>query len=135
MAQVVGSARTCINETYRAAGASPRWGATAFDGNVLPESPMQRIRRRTEITVETEEILVRHAPQIAKRWCPECATEVSVATPEVASAIMSGPVSRITQGIQAGHVHSAETPDGHRLVCMRSLLQWTAPAKKDDPPA
>jgi hypothetical protein len=87
---------------------------------------MHRIRKRTEITVETEEILVRHAPQITKRWCAECAAEVSMATPEVASAIINDQASRITQGIQAGHVHCAETPDGRRVVCLKSFLQWTA---------
>ena len=93
---------------------------------------MHRIRKRTEITVETEEILVRHAPQITKRWCADCGAEVSVATPEVASAIINDLVSSITQWIQAGNVHSAESPDGRRMVCLKSLLQWTASAKPGD---
>ena len=87
---------------------------------------MHRIRKRTEITVETDEILVRHGPQITKRWCPECATEVSMTTPEIASAMISDLAFTITQGIQAGQGHSAESLVGRRLVCLKSLVQWTA---------
>lgn len=93
---------------------------------------MHRIRKRTEITVETEEILVRHAPQITKCWCAECGAEVSVATPEVASVIANLPAATITQGIASGQVHATQAADGRRSVCLSSLFRWTAPEKRGD---
>ncbi|HEV2349221.1 MAG TPA: hypothetical protein VG028_05175 [Terriglobia bacterium] len=93
---------------------------------------MHKRRKRTEITVETEETFVlRSSAQVTKGWCPECALEVSMAMPEVASTILNVLPSSITKGIKAGQVHSPETPDGRRMVCLKSLLQWTASSNED----
>jgi len=93
---------------------------------------MWRRRKRTEITVETEETVILRSPgNVTKGWCPECAANVSLTTLESATAIVNVRADQVRQGIASGHVHSTETPDGRWLVCLSSLLRWTTENKAD----
>ncbi|MCI0486468.1 MAG: hypothetical protein L0229_07690 [Blastocatellia bacterium] len=79
-------------------------------------------RRRTEITVETTEILVvRKSGRARLLWCAECCRQVEMITPEQAM-IVAGTSSRtIYRSVEAGQIHYSETPEGFLFICLNSL--------------
>lgn len=84
---------------------------------------MRRIRR-TEVTIETDEItIIRSSPGIATPPCPQCAEVVAMITPEHAAMMTCTNIRAIYRGLEAGWVHYAETPGGSLLVCPDSILK------------
>jgi len=78
--------------------------------------------KRTEITVETNEIVVVRRARFFRGWCAECGCEVDlVAMPDArAVAGISGQNSEVTP-VQQWHV--CEGQDSGALVCLESLLK------------
>jgi excisionase family DNA binding protein len=83
------------------------------------------MKRRTEITVETDEIVVvrRSATAAVTRWCTACAGTVTVITPEEAAAVLSTTPRMIYRLIEAGGIHHDQTSDGLVVICTVSLAQ------------
>ena len=81
-------------------------------------------RRRTEITVETDEVFrIRRPGRKLRAWCAGCAAEAWMVTPDEA-AVLSGVGTRtIYAFVEAGRLHFMETSGGLLLfVCLNSLL-------------
>jgi hypothetical protein len=76
--------------------------------------------KRTEITIEKNEVLVVRRTQISRGWCPECGREVEMVGMPDANAIVgmsgSGDTSRSLRWRICGDPGSA-------LVCLESLLK------------
>jgi hypothetical protein len=76
--------------------------------------------KRTEITIEKNEVLVVRRTQISRGWCPECGREVEMVGMPDANAIVgmsgSGDTSRSLRWHICGDPGSA-------LVCLESLLK------------
>jgi hypothetical protein len=90
--------------------------ATAFS-----EDLVRRIRR-TEITVETDEIVIIRSTQSGRLiLCPECAVPVVMITPEQAAAIACTNIRVIYRLADEGRVHYAETAEASLMVCPRSV--------------
>ena len=84
---------------------------------------MRRIRR-TEVTVETDEILIiRSSQEIAVAPCPECAGTTVMISPEQAAMVTCTNVRAIYRFLEAGRVHYVEVPGGALLVCPDSILK------------
>ena len=93
---------------------------------------MRRIRR-TEVTIETDEItIIRSSQEIAAPTCRECAQAVGMITPEQAALITCINIRAIYRGLEAGWVHYAETPGGSLLVCTDSILKLALKSYKTD---
>lgn len=83
---------------------------------------MRRIRR-TEVTVETDEMLIiSHRAEFTER-CPACGEAVGLVTPEQAAAFTSIPIETICSWVETGVVHHWQTGQGVLLVCLKSLLR------------
>lgn len=83
---------------------------------------MRRIRR-TEVTVETDEItIIRSSQEIVTLPCPACPEAVVMITPEQAAMMTCTNIRAIYRWLEAGWVHYAETPGGSLLVCPDSIL-------------
>ena len=79
-------------------------------------------RRRTEITVETRQVLVvRKLKNPTLAWCSACAAEARMVTPVVAATIAQTNPRTIYRWVEAEKVHSTETEDGATLICRNSL--------------
>jgi hypothetical protein len=79
-------------------------------------------KTRTEITVETDEVLIIRFPGLMSwLWCAECGETVTMATPDQAVVLTSESARSIYQRAQMGVVHSLETNDGLLLICLKSL--------------
>jgi hypothetical protein len=80
--------------------------------------------RRTEVTVETDEItIIRCTREIVGPPCRQCAETVLMITPEQAAIVTRTNIRAIYRALEAGWVHYAETPGGSLLVCPESILK------------
>ncbi|MEW6211903.1 MAG: hypothetical protein AB1631_26340 [Acidobacteriota bacterium] len=79
------------------------------------------MKKRTEMTIETERLLVvRNRPR-AVMWCQQCRNEVTMLTVDQA-ALMTGVRSlMIYRLVETGDLHFVENSEGILLVCLRSL--------------
>jgi len=78
--------------------------------------------RRTEITVETDEILfVGHRSGIVD-ICPDCGEAGRLVSPQHAADLTSISAETICAWAETGAVHCSRTTDGVLLVCLKSLF-------------
>lgn len=81
-----------------------------------------RLRRRIEVTVEHEEIiLVRRRGGSVRLWCSDCEDQVSMLRVEDAAALAAVTPRTIYRWVEAGKVHFAESDQGLVLVCAESV--------------
>ncbi|HZS04304.1 MAG TPA: hypothetical protein VFD58_05665 [Blastocatellia bacterium] len=82
-----------------------------------------RRKRRTEITVETEQVVViRRAAEPISLWCAGCAAAVTMVTPAEAAIITGSSLRAVCREVEADRLHFTETADGLLLICLNSLL-------------
>ena len=80
------------------------------------------MKRRTEITIETERILV-----ISKRctsalaWCSGCGNRGQMITPEAAAKLANLSSRAIYRLVEAEELHFFETSDKRLWICVNSL--------------
>jgi hypothetical protein len=78
-------------------------------------------RKTTEITVQTDRILLIRRRRPIRAWCHACACETDMLTiDEVGSVTSSGPP--LSLDMQRGW-HVSEAEDGTPLVCLDSFLK------------
>ena len=83
---------------------------------------MRRVRR-TEVTIETDEIVVIRRSQTAiVPLCSQCCGVVPMITTEQATEMVSVNERAIYRWVEEGRIHSLETPEGIVFVCPRSLF-------------
>lgn len=78
------------------------------------------VHKRTEITIETDRVLIIRRRRVLRAWCPECGREVDMVDPREAEAItvVTGSVLR-----ECARWHIAQSQDGAGLICLDSLLK------------
>ena len=80
-------------------------------------------KKRTEITVETERVLViRRRYQAIEAWCDFCAEKVVMIRPDQAAAVSGQSLRAIFGAIEQSKLHFVEPADGMILICLSSLL-------------
>jgi hypothetical protein len=80
------------------------------------------IKTRTEITLETDRLLVVSSRKRFAAWCDSCQTNVEMTSVDEA-ALLGGITSRtLFHWVEAGQVHAGETANGLLLICLNSLL-------------
>lgn len=78
-------------------------------------------RRRTEITVETDEVLVVRRARIYRGWCPECGVEVyMIPVPDAWTIVGRDRNEGDEPRSRKWHVHGEQDT---ALVCMKSLMK------------
>lgn len=81
------------------------------------------MRRRTEITIETEEVIViRQQKRLLRACCSECAQQVIMLTVDQAAAVANKSSRLIYRMAEAGSIHFLETREGFLLICLQSLI-------------
>ena len=80
-------------------------------------------RKRTEITVESDRLVVVRERKRVSAWCTSCARQQEMLATDDA-AIPAQVTSRtIFRWAESGKIHYAETPEGLLLICPASLPQ------------
>lgn len=81
-----------------------------------------RMRRRTEITVETRQLLiVRRRGGSICAWCKGCLSEVRMITASEAAAFAGVSPRTIYRWIEEAKLHFSEDPGGSLWICANSL--------------
>ena len=79
-------------------------------------------KRRTEITIETHDVLViRLPPETGVTRCAECEADSGMLTPSQAAAVCRVSTRSIYGWVAARKIHFRETPEGALLICLHSL--------------
>jgi hypothetical protein len=79
--------------------------------------------RKTEVTVETDRILIIRRQNVIRGWCQDCAGEADWVSLEEAGAIAGTSPATLRDHPQSQAWHFCEAPDGALLVCLASLLK------------
>lgn len=79
------------------------------------------MKRRMEITIETDRVLIAGNRKSRAMWCEDCASEVRMISVDQAAAVVHESARTIYQWVEAQRVHFTETPDGRLLICLNSL--------------
>ena len=77
--------------------------------------------KRTEITVETDKVLIIRRPRSIRAWCAECGRDVDMVGREEAEALKGISATVLRDCVTGWHI--SQTKDGNRLVCLKSLLK------------
>jgi hypothetical protein len=77
------------------------------------------MKTRTEITVETERLVVVKR-QRRSAWCNTCSREVEMLNVDDAAIFAHVNSRTIFRWAESGAVHSSETPEGLLLICPHS---------------
>lgn len=81
------------------------------------------MRRRTEITIETERVVVLEGGgrDDETRWCEMCGAKSHLISPDAAAALLGVTAQAILRWAEAGGLHFAEAVDTAPLLCLNSL--------------
>lgn len=80
--------------------------------------------RRTEITIETERILIIRRRRSVRLWCRECGCEVEMVSLGEAEALTDVSGQEFREFAQAHTCHLSENREGICLVCLERLGKW-----------
>ena len=81
------------------------------------------IRKRARITQESHEVLIVRRRRRRTAWCEECQREVDWLAVDDAAQVASATSRSIYRRVEAGTLHSSETPDGRLWICVPCLPQ------------
>lgn len=81
------------------------------------------VHKRTEITIETDRVLIIRRRRSIRAWCPECGREVDMVDRQEAEDLTGISGHAIRERAQAPGWHLSDGEDGIGLVCLESLLK------------
>jgi hypothetical protein len=108
-------------------------GGRTTEPNV--ESTLSRIRRwakglagfpsasKTEITVETDSVLILRRQRVSRGWCAGCERDVDLVSLEDAEEIARTSSQKLPIACAAS-LHFCDGPSDAPLLCLDSLLKW-----------
>ena len=83
--------------------------------------PEMRVKRRIEITIEIDRVMILNGRGRAEEWCALCARSVWMISAEEAAAFAHVSLNTISRWIDLKLIHARRLPDGGWLVCLDSL--------------
>ena len=83
---------------------------------------MAKSWKRTEVTIESETVVVlRSGATPLRAWCEGCEAASVMLTPDAAASIAGMTMQALYARVEAGLIHFTELPDGALLVCSASV--------------
>jgi len=80
-------------------------------------------RKRMEVTVETNQVLIMRRRRSVRCWCRECGREVEMVELKEAEARMGMTQAMLGDGQWGRAWHWSQADDGSPLLCLESLLK------------
>jgi hypothetical protein len=93
---------------------------------------MNKLRRTTRLTVETEGTFIFRSRSRPPRWCEQCGADVDMAFVDEASTVSGLKEMTIYQSIETRSLHSVEDKSGRVLVCLNSLKDQNQIVRKEE---
>lgn len=91
-----------------------------------------KVKRMTELTIETTRTVVSKSQTPILDWCPQCGSVVHLLTLKEAASFAFVSIRTICDWISNEQVHSKEVRNESILVCLDSLRgQWSLSAMKE----
>lgn len=85
------------------------------------------MKRRIQIAHETLQVIVlRRRGKSVEGWCTACAAPVTMVSTEQAALILGKTLRQLVSEMDAGKLHSQETPEGLFSICLNSLTHHGA---------
>ncbi len=81
------------------------------------------MKRRIEITIETDSVLIASARKTSASWCEGCACEVRMISVDEAAALAQQSARTIYRWVEAQRIHCTETPEGRLFICLNSFTE------------
>lgn len=80
------------------------------------------MKKRTEITIETERVIVirRHRPPV-RAWCQSCDRQVVMVTVDEAARAACVSARTLYRWVEDEQLHFIETAEGGLLICQASI--------------
>jgi hypothetical protein len=82
-----------------------------------------KTHNRTEITIETDRVLMIRRRRSVRFWCEECGSQVDMLDMGQAEALTGLSRQVLRDRAAAGSCHVHRRADGASLVCLESLLK------------
>lgn len=79
--------------------------------------------KRTEITVETDRILIIRRTRAIRVWCTKCGCDVEMVSVGAAEEFTGTSGQALRDCARARGWHFSESQDGTALVCLESVLK------------
>jgi hypothetical protein len=86
----------------------------------------QAEHKKTEITIETDRILIIRRRRSTRAWCPECGGEVDMVGLAEAEAITGTMQPMLQDSAESREWHLAKGQGGTPLICLESLRKSQA---------
>jgi hypothetical protein len=81
------------------------------------------MRKRTQITVETDRVLIVRRRKTTRAWCRNCGSVVDFVPVEQAGRLPGNDPKTLDLGPDAEKLHLKKAADGSLLVCLKGLLR------------
>lgn len=76
----------------------------------------------TKITIRTDSLLMVRSRKSNRAWCPRCAAEGEMISPECVRAICNLDQHAVEEWLNSPELHRPHSDDGAPLICLNSLL-------------
>jgi hypothetical protein len=80
--------------------------------------------KRTQITIETNRVLIIRRVRSSRAWCQQCSCEADVVGLEEASVLTGMTQPALRECVETGKWHFSESSNGTLLICLDSLTKW-----------
>jgi hypothetical protein len=84
---------------------------------------VETTQKKTEVTVETDRVLIIRRRLTKRGWCRECGCEVDMVELSEVQALTNKSKLELHDGSLSQKWHFSEDEDGSPLVCLESLLK------------
>ena len=78
-------------------------------------------KKRTEITIETDRLVIISSSTSLNEYCPACGREAAMLTIDEAAALADTSPAAIHLCVEAKRLHTVEPDQGTILICFNSL--------------
>jgi len=78
--------------------------------------------KRTNITIETDSLLILRSRNSRRAWCPLCAIESEVIALDNVGVISNLEPPALEEWLNSEELHRSQAADGSVLICLNSLL-------------
>ena len=79
------------------------------------------MKRRTEITIKTDRLIIFRRSLQANAWCESCAGPTRMLDVDEAATVARSTSRAIYRRVEEASLHFKETSEGRLLICLNSL--------------